>query len=371
MHIGFVLIPYQWYSGAGKYCHNLYSELIKIDKVNKYTVFLPSDAPERAIDYFGASNSVRTSIPTNPGLLRYFRTMFTTYFESYTPRIDLLQCFNFAIPVFKRKVTLTVHDVRELDLPETYGSAHRFLLRFFRNSALKRADHIMTVSEFSMSRIISYYPFCSQKISLSCNGINASHFNVNKTGNSPHARPYILTVGHLAKHKNHLNLIRAFNILCRDPNFRHDLIIVGKNYGSSGIVDKLKSAVERRQRVVFTDQVDDTLLAAYYTHADLFVFPSLYEGFGIPLLEAFACNVPVAASRIPVFQEVYGFPEAMFDPLSPPHIASVVGALIENRELRSASVGIGSQKLRQYTWKATAESTLKVYGQLLDSRRQP
>jgi glycosyltransferase involved in cell wall biosynthesis len=361
MHIGFVLIPYQWYSGTAEYYHNLYSELIKLDTENKYTVFLPSDAPKRALDYFGQGNCIKTGIPSNPGSVRYAMTMFGRYFEAHGRDIDVLHCFNFPVPRFGKKVVLTVYDMRELDLPGTYDHMHRMVMGFIRRGTLKRVDHVTTISEFSRSRIVSYYPLCDKKISLCCPGIDPLHIRSIKREMVPYGRPYILTVGHLVHHKNHINLIRAFNRLCQNPDFHHDLIVIGKNYGSNEFVRNLKDAVEHKPRVIFADQVSDEMLSSYYHHADLFVFPSLYEGFGIPLLEAFACNVPVAASRIPVFQEVYGFNDALFDPLDPANIAAVVGNMVHNKEARSASIRIGSESLGRYTWKATADSTLEVY----------
>jgi glycosyltransferase involved in cell wall biosynthesis len=104
----------------------------------------------------------------------------------------------------------------------------------------------------------------------------------------------------------------------------------------------------------------------YLKNAKLLVFPSLYEGFGIPLLEAFSLHTPLAVSRIPVFEEIFGLPEAMFDPRDPSDIARVIETICNDPLLRNAIIAHGKKRLSQFSWKKTAQETLSIYNSLIN-----
>ncbi len=358
MNIGFFLIPYQRFSGAGQYYHSLFREVSKIDSKNSYTVFLPSDVERSALDFFGKERCVVTNIPSNPGALRYIRTMASMCVEKHVPRVSLLHCFNFPLPRFSGKTILTMYDLREYDLPHVYSASHRFFSLRIHPPALKRVDHIITISDFSAQRIKQHFPFCSQKVSRVYLGLDTPGAAVHSR---PHSNPYILTVGHITRHKNHETLIKAFNMLCREPNFKHDLVIVGYHYNNLKYYEELKELVERKERVVFAGRVSDEQTDAFYAHADLFAFPSLYEGFGLPLLEAFYFGVPVAASRIPTFEELYGVEEALFSPQDPADCCRVIKLILDNKELKERIVSTGHEIAQQFLSSKTARETLALY----------
>lgn len=358
MNIGFFLIPYQRYSGAGQYYHNLFTHLMKIDKENRYTIFLPRDIDTSAIDFFGKDHCVITEIPSGPGPVRYLRTMLSRCVEKFRPKISLLHCFNFPIPRFSGKIILTMYDLREADLPQVYGPVHTFFSSKIKPPTLKKVDRIITISDFSAKRIIHHYPYCENKLSRIYLGFDApNHMEYVR----PHPRPYILTVGHITRHKNHETLIKAFNILARKPDFKQDLIIVGHHYNNYKYLEQLKELVECKDRVWFAGQVSEEQNEAFYAHADLFAFPSLYEGFGLPLIEAFHFGVPVAASRIPTFQELYGIEEALFSPLDPSDCAGVIESILTNSKLREKMITTARIIAKKYSCELTAMETLSLY----------
>ncbi len=363
MNIGFFLIPYQRYSGAGQYYHHLFSELLKTDDKNDYIIFLPSDIDRSAIDYFGEKRCVITDIPSKPGTLRYLHTMMSRCVEKHSPRISLLHCFNFPIPIFSGKIILTMYDLRESDLPQVYDPVHTFFSSMIKPKTLKRVEHIITISDFSAQRIKYHFPLCSSKVSRIYLGFDSPE---NVSRERPHQRPYILTVGHLTKHKNHETLIQAFNLLSRKADFKHDLIIVGHHYNNYKYLETLKNFVECKDRVVFAGQVSEEQNETFYTHADLFVFPSLYEGFGLPLLEAFHHKIPVVASRIPTFQELYGLEKALFIPLNAADCAHVIELILYNKEIKRDMIRLGQEIAEKFSWNKTARETLVLYRRLLN-----
>jgi len=361
MNIGFFLIPYQRYSGAGQYYHNLFSRLIQIDTDNTYKIFLPRDIDKTAIDFFGKERCIITEIPSGPGPVRYLRMMTSRCVENYRPRISLLHCFNFPLPPFSGKTILTIYDLRESDLPHVYGPIHSFFSSKIKPFALKRVEHVITISDFSAQRIIHHYPYCKNKISRIYLGFEPPNQVLHIR---PHTRPYILTVGHITRHKNHETLIKAFNILARNPDFIHDLIIVGHHYNNLNYLKELKELVENKSRVIFAGQVSEEKNEALYAYADLFAFPSLYEGFGLPLIEAFHFGVPVVASRIPTFQELYGIEAALFNPLDPFDCARVIKMVLSNREFKENIINKAHLIAGKYSCKITAQETLALYNKL-------
>jgi glycosyltransferase involved in cell wall biosynthesis len=362
MNIGFVLIPYQHYSGVGEYYRNLFSQLLEIDRTNTYTVFLPPDAGEIAFTFFGRERCVVTGIPSSPSYVRYPRAILgDRTIENHRPRIDLLHCFNFPLPGFSGKTVMTVHDLREDDLPQYFNPLVNALRRRIVKNNLRRVDSVIAVSDFTLDRLLRHYPFCRGKATRVHHGIR-SH-DIRSSTPRLHPRPYLLTVGHMYPYKNQRNLLRAFNRLIRNPAFLYDLVVVGGTYSSREYFRSLQNVVTDKERVVFTGAVSYSDLASYYAHADLFVFPSLYEGFGFPLFEAIAHDVPVACSDVPVFNELLQCPEATFDPHSDENIALTISMILSNPPIRERILTQGKKRLAFFTWEKTAKETLAIYEQ--------
>ncbi|MCG6534444.1 MAG: glycosyltransferase, partial [Syntrophales bacterium LBB04] len=363
MNIGFVLIPYQHYSGVGEYYRNLFEHLIAIDKTNTYTIFLPCDAGEAAYDFFGRERCVLTKIPSFPSHLRYPKTMFQDdTIEAYRPRIDVLHCFNFPIPRFSGKIVMTVHDMREDDLPQFFNPVINRIRRQVVQNNLYRADAIIAVSDFTLERLLYHYPFCLGKAKRVYHGIRDG-INQNKKliPQRLHAGPYILTVGHMYPYKSQRNLLLAFNRLIKRPDIPYNLVVVGGSYFSQAYYQDIRNIVEDKERVVFTGTVTYEQLSSYYAYSDLLVFPSLYEGFGFPLFEALSYGLPVAVSDIDVFNELLECPEATFNPNDPESIEATIYKILKNPEVREAILRQGEKRLATLTWSNTAKETLVIY----------
>jgi glycosyltransferase involved in cell wall biosynthesis len=365
MHIGFILIPYQEATGAGEHCRNLIRNLSARNQQHQFTVFLPRDIKCAVFDDLANVRCINTPIKQFPGSLRYLGLARARFVQNHLPKIDLAHYFNFPLPLIKSgRTVLTIHDLREEDLPGTYPFWHSVLMRFFSAPGLRKADRIITVSEFSRSRLLHHYPFTKDKVNVIYNAVDGDEIDYRALPErSPRSRPYIFTLGQLSPHKNLPNLVRGFNLLCRERRDL-DLVIGGKNFAHVGYVNELQKLAEDPERVVFTGRLSERDKIWYLKNAEVFVYPSLYEGFGIPLLEAFVLRTPVAASKIPVFEEIYGIPEAMFDASDPIEIAETISRICAQRELRARLILAGQKRLSDFDWKEIADKTMNVYEQL-------
>jgi glycosyltransferase involved in cell wall biosynthesis len=193
--------------------------------------------------------------------------------------------------------------------------------------------------------------------------VDESWFDIRKTQN-PHEKPFLLYVGNVKPHKNLSGLIRAFALIADQTN--HDLLIVGKKEGF--ITGDETSSVEGAKlegRVRFTGHVSDASLRQYVAHAEVLVFPSLYEGFGLPPLEAMAAGCPVIASGVASLPEICGDAALYCNPYQPRDIASKILELLADDELRRALKLKGSARARKFTWETCVQETCTVIEGLL------
>jgi glycosyltransferase involved in cell wall biosynthesis len=176
----------------------------------------------------------------------------------------------------------------------------------------------------------------------------------------------ILFLGTLEPRKNVLTLLEAFSLLCRRPGFAHTLVIAG---GKGWYYQEIETAVERlglRERVIFAGFVPQEELPLWYNAADLFVYPSLYEGFGLPPLEAMACGTPVITSNTSALPEVVADAGLMVDPLDAAALAEAMAALLDDPEARRALRAAGLRQAASFSWRETAQRTATVYHRILE-----
>jgi glycosyltransferase involved in cell wall biosynthesis len=284
-------------------------------------------------------------------------------------RTDVLWSPNYNAPFVSRgKLVVTVHDVCHLAHPEFFRSRLKaaYARLSFRNVA-RRAAAIVCDSEFTANEIERLVGIGRDRMRVIYPGLDFGW-----TSASPPPRPldapYLLYVGNVKPHKNLGRLLSAFSVLAgRIP---HKLVIVGRKDGL-GTLDHDAMAIARRygERVVVTGEVTDEVLQAYYANAELLVFPSLYEGFGFPPLEAMACGIPVAASRVSSIPEVCGDAAAYFDPLSVDEMAVVIEKAISDETLRARLRETGRRQIVQYSWRKASSEIAEIFSELGPPRR--
>jgi len=266
-------------------------------------------------------------------------------------------------------IVVSVHDVSFLEHPEYFTPFRALQLRMTVRRTVKAAACVLTPSEFSKKRILEAYQLDEQKVVALPNGVSSAfrpvpretaQRNLPSSLNIP--GPFILTVGDLQPRKNHLGLIRAFEDLVRSyPQLPHHLVVVGKETWHAPAVRAAAGRSPVHDRIHFTGFVDDDQLHRLYGACDLMVYPSFYEGFGLPIVEAMACGRAVACSNTSAMPEVADSAAILFDPNSQRDLVTSMRDLLLNPELRMRMERLGAQRAALFSWERTAARTLDLY----------
>lgn len=272
---------------------------------------------------------------------------------------------HYNIPLFYRgKLLVTIHDVFHLAMPHYVGGFHKYFYAKAMFTALRyKADAILCVSNFTANELARLTGIKQKKIHVIYNGVDRPWFNVQK-GQNPCSKPFLFYVGNVKPYKNLLTLLEAFELIM--DKIPHDLIIIGKKEGfitGDNVVFHRASSLGNRVR--FAGYVKDDVLRQYFVHADALVFPSLYEGFGLPPIEAMACGCPVIVSNAASLPEVCGDAALYCDPYSPEDIANKIQLLMNDANLRESLRQKGLERAKQFTWEKCARETFAVIEKVL------
>jgi glycosyltransferase involved in cell wall biosynthesis len=270
-------------------------------------------------------------------------------------------------------LVLTVHDICYATNPEWFSPRDLRVLSTMVPRSIRKAAHVITCSEDARRLIIEHYRVPESRISAIPIGPGPGSEPITLEAARAELaaldidlqRPYLLTVGNLQPRKNLVRLLDAFTQLV-NRGHEIDLVVVGpQRYRAAEII---KAAAPIAERVHFTGYVTDRQLAACYQCSMAFVLPSLYEGFGLPVLEAMAQGVPVACSNAGSLPEVCGDAAALFDPHSVQSIIDVLDRIVDDAALRRTLSAAGVARARRFSWRRTAELTFEVYEKSLRSR---
>jgi glycosyltransferase involved in cell wall biosynthesis len=245
-------------------------------------------------------------------------------------------------------------------VPEAYGFLHRSYLRLGVAKAVRAADAVITVSEHSRQDVIGWLGTDPEKVHAIHHGV---FFSPDQSSDPPEpgARPYILCVSAFYPYKNLFRLIDAFRLL-KQAGLPHALVIVG-----SETPEVTRDALSRHAEtlgvadaVELPGRVSQEALADFYRGADVFAMPSLYETFGLPVIEAMALGCPVVAARASSLPEVVGDAAELVDPLSPESIAAGLTAVVTDADRRAELVRLGRERVNAFSWRKAAQQTLEV-----------
>lgn len=360
-------------AGIGRYVRELLLALAELDARNTYRLFFASRLPlPHALPALPANFRARRLPVPDAWLARaWHRLQLPLPVQLATGAVDLYHSPDFTLPPVSARIPtlLTVHDLSFEREPETTAPGLRAFLQQAVPRSVLRATHVLADSQATRDDLIDLYATPSAKITVLYSGVAARFQPVASPGQAAvraqyalGAQPFVLCVGTLHPRKNHLRLIAAFYAALRHSE--HNLVIVG---GPGGAEQSIRAAVQQlglQQRVLLTGYVADAHLPALYSAAHAVAYPSLYEGFGLPLAEALACGTPVLASTAPCLPEVAGGAALLADPRDEQALAGALLRITSDADLRADLRARGLQRAAAFSWQAAARQLLALYTQL-------
>jgi glycosyltransferase involved in cell wall biosynthesis len=275
-------------------------------------------------------------------------------------------------------VVVSVHDVSFLEHPEYFTRDRAWQLQWTVRRTVHRAARILTGSEFSRASILKVYGNLDEDKVVVVPNAAASEFRPISRDSAAFAvrerfqiaAPFVLSVGDLQPRKNQIGMIRAFARMVKaHPQLKQNLVLAGKETWFAGEVHRAARESGVADRIQFCGFVSDDDLLNLYNACDLFIFPSFYEGFGLPALEAMACGRAVVCSHTSSLPEVVDGAAILFDPYALDEIVRAMADLLLDSELRSRMERLGLQRAAHFSWQKTAQRTIEVFHEVLEKSR--
>ncbi len=371
MRIAIEARPLKWSygTGIGNYTNSLISELNQIDHENEYTFLCPDDQPENYIQF--SKDYTFYSLPKDD---QREEIEIPVWLSQEKADLFHLPQNGFRIPTrCSCKLVVTIHDLIPYFLPEMVRPS--FLKRFTNEmpTIVERSDRIITVSGTSKKDIVNVFKVNPEKIVVIPSAPTSAFRLLPKSQTSNWLRetyglkrPYILYVGGLNPRKNVIELIYAYAKIRKQLPGGQPLIILGpegKHLSKLRLLGEVLNITP--EELIFPGFIDSVELPHFYNGADLFVYPSLYEGFGLPPIEAMACGTPVITSNVSSLPEVVGEAALTVNPYDTLELAETILKVLSDDSLRSELSRKGLEHSRKYNWRDIAERVLRVYRDLV------
>lgn len=348
--------------GIARYALNLVRGFAELNKDNSY--FLLVSSPTRA-DLFPKQENFVLQVLDAP--LYAFGEQLLLPRILRRMQVDLFHSPTFSAPVLLCCPTImTIHDLIHLIFPCNYSLFHRAYYRLVVKTAARRSKKLLTISEASKGDLIRYLGLPEKKVSVIPNGVDPGcqpildQDAVRKSLKSKWGitETFLLWVGNPKPHKNVGGVLRAFQTFVARDSRTTGMVVVGVSHDEA--LAKLSDS-RLLEGVIFIPWIKDQDLWELYSGAALFVYPSLYEGFGFPPLEAMACGCPVITSNVSSLPEVVGDAAILVDPNDIEGMAGAIKRVLTDRQLRQEMQRKGLEQAKLFSWQETAAKTLKVY----------
>jgi len=389
MRIGIDALSVGNRSGSGIYTRQLVENLLVIDRQNEYVILWPhglADVPTPAApnamiipirSFNPVARSVRSRLAFSSASARQFRLDLFHFPASVGPFLGPFEAFALILGATVRgqaRTLVTVHDLSCIRHPECFGFFRRNYYRAAIGRGAQLADAVIADSASTRADLIELARVPPDRVSVVPLGVEPEMRPVRDEQTLQSVRDkyslptqFLLFIGTIEPRKNIVRIIESFaSIADRVP---HHLVIAGRKGWKYHDVFRSVDRLQLRSRVHFAGRIDESDVAALYSLADIFVWPSLYEGFGLPVLEAMACGAPVVTSDCSSLPEVVGNAALTVDPFSTDDIAKAIMRLVEDAPLRGELIAKGFVRASELTWRRTAASTLLVYEQLCAAGR--
>ncbi|HOU77835.1 MAG TPA: glycosyltransferase family 1 protein [Syntrophales bacterium] len=350
-------------TGNCTYMRNLVESVVAMDEERSYLLYVTQPDHPYYARFRSRKNVTLQAIAGSSAPARMLGLARATFRD----RPHILHVNYYAPPFYRGKLVVTVHDISYHHLPDCFPFRERLknelLIPFF----LRRAARVLTVSEYSRQDMVAVYGAAPEKIVVGYNGVNPLFRPLeNRREAAEILAPYgigedfLLYIGRLNRRKNLQVLIAAFNDFKRRGTHPHRLVIVGRRDFLPAEDMATIDASPYRDDVIFTGYVPDGHLPLLYGTAALFVYPSLFEGFGLPCLEAMACGCPVVTSNTTSLPEVVGDAAIMVNPNDHREICAAIEEVLTDADRRREMIGRGLARAGEFTWQRTAAKFLEI-----------
>jgi glycosyltransferase involved in cell wall biosynthesis len=351
-------------SGIGTYIKNIVPAVINFFPELHFNLLIDSTHINTYSEFAFNQKNV-TSIECKSKLYSVHEQL--EVYKSIPKNTDIFWSPHYVIPIlYSKTILVTIHDVCHLAFPEfSSGFFKEIYAKLMMHYATTKAVKVITDSHFSKQEIVR---FASIKPEL----VNVIHLGVINELHPPLSNihdlscsPYIVFLGNVKPNKNLVRLLKAFSKLM--DVIPHRLLIVGKKDGFIGKdLDVFEYANNLGDRIEFTGFIDDIKLKETLRNADALIFPSIYEGFGFPPLEAMSCGCPVAASSAASIPEICGDAAIYFDPYDIDDMAKTIFKLVTNKTLSQSLVTKGAQRINDFSWELCIKKTCKLIENLIE-----
>lgn len=360
-------------TGTEYYSKEIILALSEIDRKNRYLLYSPSLLG----DVFpNLPKNFSTKVMPFPRLWSQLRLSV----EMLISPPDVLFLPAHTIPlIHPKKIVVTIHDLGFKYFPSLYTSFERRYHNFCLDFSVSHATKIITPSHATKKDLISFYKIDPSKIVVIYHGYNQRLYYPLKSKEQSKLdsqishrtqdlllmrsfKPYLFFIGRIEEKKNILGLIEAYLFLRKEKGIGHKLILAGKpGYGYDKIKKKIEGLTLQLQKdIIQLGYIPEQVASEWMRHADIFVFPSFFEGFGLPCLEAMASGIPVVASNVTSLPEVIGKSGILVNPKKPFEIAAAISKIIHQPSLRKALISKGLVRSSLFSWRRSAEETLNV-----------
>jgi Glycosyltransferase len=352
-------------TGNCTYTRNLISELTKLDEENQYVIFVTDPHHPFYATIAERPNVDIVPLRRSPAWLRVFLLL---PIAARRNKVDVLQVQYFGLYGGRRLINM-IHDVAWMRFPEHFSRFERLLFRALVPLSAQKAKVVLTSSGASKNDLIGLMHLSQEKVKVTYNGVSSAfsstlfenHRVQDVCARYGLDRKFLLYVGRIDPRKNLVRLIQAYSYVRKRYSVDHQLAIAGKVYLEPQALQHTLSSCEFYDDIRLCGYVSDEDLPALYRAADIFVYASEYEGFGLPPLEAMASGTPVVASDISIFREILSDAALLVNPFDVAAIGDGIHKTITDEQFRETLIAKGRSRAKDFNWQTTARLTLQAY----------
>jgi len=351
--------------GIGTYLQNILDQFCKFGSTHQFLLLFAPDKID-AFRQIYSSPQFQLEIENAP---KYsIAELFTISNKIRRFKADIYHSPHYTVPLFKIKPTIAIiHDLIHLKFPEYLSSNFaRYYAKWMIRHAITTSDHIITISEWSKKDIMEHFKLPAEKITVVYGAVSDSFRQLDKSPIKGFGRfplkidgPYLLYCGAFKPHKNLTTLLQAFHRVNRE--LCPYLVLAGDELASYPNLKEQVMRLDLKDRIIAPGRISTDHLIYLYNGAAGFIFPSEYEGFGLPPLESMQCGVPVISSNASCLPEVLGDAALFFEPKSVEQLTVQINRLLTDTDLRQNLIQKGLNQVKKYSWQKSAQQILNIY----------